>query len=342
VLLECGGSLGLGSRINAIVYAVVVEDRKLGDLGRQGYPEPALRAQRAGALFWLKGRRSGAAQGSSSNTRLLVAAMDGPHRVRRRVEADQIVGLGDLDLGLELGQVVKRHDAGPTDPEAPRSCLTICATSSEFLTLMAEAVMLRPSSRKASVVCLVPRPSPNATMWIGRSGPPSKRQLSICPLRICLSFASDTARTGLSGLTGNATRDSVMRIPAGGHTEDPAAPFATAQGRGQRRRYHGQIGFTLEQGKQPAARVSTVRFSLWPVSDSILSRYGVITSLAKPAEPWMDRVSADAAPAHKTRHPMPAAAADTERRNEISLDVSWSGTDAANQPSACHEGFKID
>ena len=35
VLLECGGSLGLGSRINAIVYAVVVEDRKLGDLGRQ-------------------------------------------------------------------------------------------------------------------------------------------------------------------------------------------------------------------------------------------------------------------------------------------------------------------
>ena len=35
VLLECGASLGLGSRVNAIVYAVVVEDRKLGDLGRQ-------------------------------------------------------------------------------------------------------------------------------------------------------------------------------------------------------------------------------------------------------------------------------------------------------------------
>jgi hypothetical protein len=35
VLLDCGASLGLGSRINAIVYAVVVEDRKLGDLARQ-------------------------------------------------------------------------------------------------------------------------------------------------------------------------------------------------------------------------------------------------------------------------------------------------------------------
>jgi hypothetical protein len=34
VLLDCGASLGLGSRINAIVYAVVVEDRKLGDLAR--------------------------------------------------------------------------------------------------------------------------------------------------------------------------------------------------------------------------------------------------------------------------------------------------------------------
>jgi hypothetical protein len=35
VLLDCGASLGLGSRINGIVYAVVVEDRKLGDLTRQ-------------------------------------------------------------------------------------------------------------------------------------------------------------------------------------------------------------------------------------------------------------------------------------------------------------------
>jgi len=35
VLLDCGASLGLGSRINGIVYAVVVEDRKLGDLARQ-------------------------------------------------------------------------------------------------------------------------------------------------------------------------------------------------------------------------------------------------------------------------------------------------------------------
>jgi hypothetical protein len=35
VLLDCGASLGLGSRINALVYAVVVEDRKLGDLARQ-------------------------------------------------------------------------------------------------------------------------------------------------------------------------------------------------------------------------------------------------------------------------------------------------------------------
>jgi hypothetical protein len=35
VLLDCGASLGLGSRINGIVYAVVIEDRKLGDLARQ-------------------------------------------------------------------------------------------------------------------------------------------------------------------------------------------------------------------------------------------------------------------------------------------------------------------
>jgi hypothetical protein len=35
VLLDCGAALGLGSRVNAIVYAVVVEDRKLGDLARQ-------------------------------------------------------------------------------------------------------------------------------------------------------------------------------------------------------------------------------------------------------------------------------------------------------------------
>jgi hypothetical protein len=34
VLLDCGASLGLGSRINGIVYAVVVEDRALGDLER--------------------------------------------------------------------------------------------------------------------------------------------------------------------------------------------------------------------------------------------------------------------------------------------------------------------
>jgi hypothetical protein len=34
VLLDCGAGLGVGARVNAAVYAVVVEDRRLGDLGR--------------------------------------------------------------------------------------------------------------------------------------------------------------------------------------------------------------------------------------------------------------------------------------------------------------------
>jgi hypothetical protein len=47
----------------------------------------------------------------------------------------------------------------------------------------------------------------------------------------------------------------------------------------------------------------------------------------------MDRVSADAGPAHKAlRHPMPTAAADTARRNEIFTGCLLAG-DGSREPA---------
>src|SRR6267154_1547976 len=182
---------------------------------------------------------------------------DGPHRVRRRVEADQIVGLGDLDLGLELGQVVKRHDAGPTDPEGAAILLDDLRDLLGVPHFDGRSRYAAPVEQKSLGRVLGAAPVAQRNDVDRQVRPTEQAPIVDLPaqdlLELCQRYRLD-----------RIVRVDRERDPRFGdakflqEVERKIRPRLSQRRKdaGQRRRYHGQVGFTFEQGKEsPACRI---------------------------------------------------------------------------------------